>query len=289
MAAIARATRADLEALLRTRQLDRTLTTFLPAAEPADDRQVLPTGLAALDRQLGGGLPRGQLSEVTGTRSSGRSSLLASLLASTTQRGEVAALIDALDMFDPASAAACDVDLGRLLWVRGHSPRPASLGPGAARSVLLWATVLDQSIKALNLILQAGGFGLVALDVAGVPVEAMQRLPFTTWRRLQRVIEGSRTACVVVGEAPMARSEGGVTIELRRAPVHAGNAQENAAGREAVLNTAGGGAAMWAGGSPGERYARRFLGLEVEARIRRTRVIDPAPCAIRFVERRSRF
>src|SRR5215203_2870716 len=72
---------------------------------------------------MGGGLRRGHLSEVGGPRSSGGTAVVASCLASAIARGEVVALIDTHDRFDPVSAAAAGVDLSRLLWVRetGHA------------------------------------------------------------------------------------------------------------------------------------------------------------------------
>ena len=112
--------RADLESLLRTRQLDRTLTTALPPLDPGTNPRLAPSGIPALDARLGGGFPRGQLSELVGPRSSGRTSLLLQMLAAATARGELVALVDALDMFDVESAAAAGVDLARLLWIRGH-------------------------------------------------------------------------------------------------------------------------------------------------------------------------
>src|SRR5213592_3837240 len=112
--------RAGLESLLRARQLDRTLTTALPEIDPRDESALAPSGVTALDARLGGGFPRGQLSELVGPRSSGRTSLVLQLLASATARGELVALVDALDMCDVESAAAAGVDLDRLLWVRGH-------------------------------------------------------------------------------------------------------------------------------------------------------------------------
>src|SRR5262245_30395705 len=99
--------RADLESLLRARQLDRTLTPAVPDAPDsahnpnrADDSVVVPTGIAPLDARLGGGFPRGQLSEIVGPRSAGRTSLVLQMLAAATARGELVALVDALDMFD---------------------------------------------------------------------------------------------------------------------------------------------------------------------------------------------
>ena len=56
--------RADLESLLRARQLDRTLTTALPQVDPGDEHALAPSGISALDARLSGGFPRGQLSEL---------------------------------------------------------------------------------------------------------------------------------------------------------------------------------------------------------------------------------
>ena len=267
--------RADLESLLRTRRLDRTLTTALPPIDPQDEYAIGPSGVTALDATLGGGFPRGQLSELVGPRSSGRTSLLLRLIAAATARGECVALVDALDMLDVESAAAAGVDLERLLWVRGHlvsnpslsardeslaafdgrcilaggvassSNSPAILGRRAlpsrrlARLVLRQAQnalssskggatpdfhhglicrdrnqrALAQAIRAFTLVLQAGRFGLVILDLAEAPPDAVRRLPFTTWLRLQRLLEGCQTMGVLVGNEPMARSSAGLTIK----------------------------------------------------------------------------
>jgi hypothetical protein len=193
---------------LRARSLDRTLTTALPPVDPNDASSVAPTGLSTLDQRLGGGFPRGQLSELVGPRSSGRASLLLSMLAAATARGELVAVIDSLDMFDPGSAAAAGVDLDRLLWIRGY----VAMNPGMCRDMNQRA--MEQSIKALTLVLQAGNFGLVAFDAGEAPAEALRRLPFTTWLRLQRMVEGRQTVCVLVGSEPMARSASGLTMKL---------------------------------------------------------------------------
>jgi recombination protein RecA len=206
---------AVLEAALRTRKLDRTLTSALPSLERTDPLAFVPTGVAALDACLRGGLPRGQLSELAGPRSSGRTTLLLHLIAAAASRGEIAALVDTLDRFDLTSACAAGVDLDRLLWIRGHAittPGDPSLGPQA-----LLDRTLDRALKALNLVLQAGGFGVVALDLADVPLVALKRVPFTTWLRVQRAIEGSDTACVLVTPEPLARSAGGITVLLEAA------------------------------------------------------------------------
>src|SRR5437660_11388589 len=154
---------AHLESLLRARQLDRTLTTALPPLDPHDEYAIGSTGVTALDAKPGGGFPRGQLSEIVGSRSSGRASLLLRLLAASTARGELVALVDALDMLDVESAAAAGVDLDRLLWVRGH----VVTNPGMCRDMNQRA--LEQAIRAFALVLQAGNFGLVGFDATAAP------------------------------------------------------------------------------------------------------------------------
>ncbi len=207
--------RADLEALLRAQKLDRTVQPADDTAAAdrglAADARVLPTGLPALDARLGGGLPRGQMSELAGPRSSGRATVMCAALAAATGRGELAALVDPLDAFDPESAASCGVALDRLLWIRGEG---AAAGPLPLQAKGQSDRVMDRAVKALNLVLQAGGFGLVVLDCAEVPADAIRRLPFTTWFRLQRVVEGSRAVCLLVGPAPVSRSASGVSIQL---------------------------------------------------------------------------
>ncbi len=212
---------AVLESALRARKLDRTLTTALPALERSDPSMLAATGVTALDDCLRGGLPRGQLSEIAGPRSAGRTTLLLRMVAAATRRGEIAAVVDTFDRLDVRSAAAAGVDLERLLWIRGVTlaETDASRGGSALRD-----RTLDRAVKALNLVLQAGGFGLVAIDLADVPAMALKRLPFTTWLRVQRTIEGSDTACVLVVPEPLARSAGGLTLTLGARTTWAGNA-----------------------------------------------------------------
>lgn len=210
---MAKAALAVLESALRARKLDRTLTTSLPSLERTDAAALAPTDMSALDACLRGGLPRGQLSEIAGPCSSGRTTLLLTLVAAATRRGEIAAIVDTCDRLDVASMAA-HADLDRLLWVRGDATGPID-------------RAIDRALKALNLVLQAGGFGVVALDLADVLPLALARLPFTTWMRVQRIVEGSDTACVLVVPAPLARSAGGVTLTLAAKASWAGDSDRS--------------------------------------------------------------
>lgn len=186
--------RAVLESLLRERHLDVTLTTARPwTAEPED--RVAATGIRGIDSPLGGGLRRGHLSEIVGPKSSGRTTVLCHAMAAATARGEVVALVDTSDRFDPASAADAGVDLSRVLWVRERGDA-------------------TRALKATNLVLQAGGFGLVAFDLADVHGMAIRQFPTTTWMRIARVVEGSQTAVLLLGADHIFRSAGGATIAL---------------------------------------------------------------------------
>jgi recombination protein RecA len=226
---MANAALAVLESALRAKKLDRTLTSALPSLERTDAAALASTAVPALDDCLRGGLPRGHLSEICGPASSGRTTLLLTLAAEATRRGEIAAIVDTFDRLDVASAIAAGADLERLLWIRGDTVSGAALVDRA----------IDRALKAVNLVLQAGGFGVVALDLADVPLLALKRIPFTTWMRIQRIVEGSDTACVLVVPQPMARSAGGVTLALEAR-------------------------AAWTGDSD---RSQRLDGLQVEARI----------------------
>src|SRR5579863_7595807 len=95
----------------------------LAEVTPASRLEVCPlpemvsSGITAMDA-LTGGLPRGCLTEICGSASSGRTTLLLAALSAATRRGECCAVVDASDALDPQSVAATGVELERLLWVR---------------------------------------------------------------------------------------------------------------------------------------------------------------------------
>jgi RecA/RadA recombinase len=189
-----------LEHLLRERRLQHDAPPLR-----GEDRRLRPlaTGLAGLDALLDGGFPRGALSEIHGPGSSGRTGVVLGLLARATGGGGLAALVDPLDRFDPSSAAAAGAELPRLLWVRG--PRVASEEPSAK--------TLADATAAVATLSSSGLFDVVALDLAGAARER-RRLPSTTWLRLQRLVEDTTTALVLVAEEHVACAPGGVALAL---------------------------------------------------------------------------
>ncbi len=166
---------------------------------PTEPIRRIETGIPALDAVLGGGLPRGCLSEIVGAASTGRTAFVGSLLAATTRRGEVTAVVDLPDALHPESLWAVGVDMGRLLWVRPPSPQT--------------------SFKCVDVILAAGGFGLVVLDLIGA---RMHGLPFHVWPRLVRLAKQSRTALVVLAQQRVTGSFSTMSVVLTQARTHWG-------------------------------------------------------------------
>lgn len=144
-----------------------------------------------------GEIPRGALTEIAGPPSSGRTTFLNALLAAASAGQEFCALIDAEDTFDPANAAAAGVRLSQVLWVRCGGN-------------------VEHAFKAADLLAQAGGFGLVALDLAGTPSRVARRVPMAAWFRLRHGVQNTRTALVSLGPQINAHSCSALKIELCR-------------------------------------------------------------------------
>jgi hypothetical protein len=197
------ALKAALEDLLRSRRLQGDGPPLR-----GEDRRLspIPTGIRGVDALLGGGLPRGQISEVHGPRSSGRTGLVLSLVAACTARRSLVAWVDPADRLAPASAAAAGVDLGRLFWLRGDGRGRRDRGLPAALSAVL---------SAVATLVGSGLFEVVVLDVAAFSCADLGRLPGPTWIRLQRMIEDSPAALVLLAEAHVAHSPRGASLALR--------------------------------------------------------------------------
>jgi hypothetical protein len=201
--------------------------------------EMVSSGIPQLDL-LTGGIARGCLTEICGTASSGRTSVLLFALAHATQRGEVCALVDASDAFNPASAAAAGMEMSRLLWVRCGEKYPSRKHSSAARRAgcaktsdscqgtpsgipqvaekkfgfSRWESQLGQMLKVTDLLLQSNGFGMIALDLGDVPVPSARRIPLASWFRFRRAIEHTPTALLVLEQQPIAGSCSSVLVKV---------------------------------------------------------------------------
>jgi hypothetical protein len=179
--------RAHLESVLG----ERLSTPFTDLTKRVHD--AVPFGIDVLDKKIGG-LPRGAVTEIFGLPSSGKTSMLLSILAAATARDEVCALVDGNDAFSPESGAKAGIDLKRLLWTRCHN--------------------VDQTLKVTDLLLQSGGFGVVALDISDLQVQSIQAVPLSTWFRFQRAIEKTPTILTILSLHGAAKTCASLAIHL---------------------------------------------------------------------------
>ena len=249
-------TAAPNSALLRT-QIEASLGDRFPSAltfRPPSAPQVFFTGLGGLDA-VTGGIPRGGLTEICGPASCGRTSLLLALLAEVTARQEVCALVDGSDTFDPAAAAAAGVDLRRVLWVRcspGPAPvsgpagsgrpaesakpakssrpaphaTPSPTGTDATRKMLLHSAprlakkgAVEQAMQVTDLLLQSGGFGLIALDFCDIAPATARRVSLTSWFRFRRAVENTPTALIVMQQESNAGACASLVLDMEQKQV----------------------------------------------------------------------
>lgn len=321
--------RSKLEASLA----ERIPSAFTPRIRQAPE--LFPTGIAELDALLEGGIPRGGITEITGSPTTGRTALALSLLALVTCKGGACAWVDAQDALDPESALAHGVNLERLLWLRAGgadfetrapkrlltqkpAPHTANQFTQGARGLhprnetrsmnqavsqlflgngaLLWCekvgtpgtpnrtlefsamgprcaeaqphrreveqvasdrllprrgevalerqagmrfgetpgrqerdlshrkpvraakpqSWLDQALRATDLLLQAGGFGVIVLDMSDVGPEHIMRIPIASWHRFRLAAEQSQAALILLSQAPCAKSCAALVLRCDR-------------------------------------------------------------------------
>ena len=133
----------------------------------------------------------------------------------------MAAIVDAVDRLDPLSLQEAGVDLNRVLWVRG-----AAVTIEMARPALI-EDVVSRAVRAFDLVIRAGGFSLVALDLSDVPSRYVRALPWATWKRLAYANEGRPTVGLVVGQEPMGRSARGVSFAIASSAVWTGTSDQS--------------------------------------------------------------
>ncbi len=183
MSSTAAALRSSIEAIVQAKLGARFDVDFGFREKP--EQELLP-----------GNIPRGAFTEIYGPASSGRTTLMFSALAYLTRQPEFCAYVDAADTFCPRSAAEAGIHLPHLLWVRcsGNS---------------------EHALKAADLLLQGGGFGMLVLDLTGVALRDARRISLASWFRLRNAIEKTPTAFVVAEEQLNAASCSAKQIQCR--------------------------------------------------------------------------
>jgi RecA/RadA recombinase len=195
-------------------QIEMTLANRVPAALTLKIKQapeLFATGIAEVDAVLDGGIPRGGITEVAGAASTGKTSFGLSAIAAITQSGAACAWVDVSDTLSPESAAAANIVLKRLLWLRMSAERRQRVTDKP------WSR-LEQALKATDLLLQAGGFAAIVLDMSDVLTQHAMRIPLSTWYRYRLAAEQARTALLLLTQTQCANSC--AALVLRCEPAH---------------------------------------------------------------------
>ncbi|HEX4156587.1 MAG TPA: recombinase RecA [Acidobacteriaceae bacterium] len=172
--------------------------------------QKIRVGISSVDELLQGGLPVGAITEMIGPESSGRTSLAFSFLSQVTQQGKVCAWIDVSDSLHPESAAAAGIDLAHLLWIRCGTLRQRTSSPKP------WSR-LDQALRSADLLLQAGGFSSIVLDLGSIAPEYASRVPLAIWFRYRSAAERSQVSFILLTQHPCAKSSAELVLKLHQA------------------------------------------------------------------------
>ncbi|HKN01683.1 MAG TPA: hypothetical protein VJX23_14295 [Candidatus Binataceae bacterium] len=169
----------------------------------------LSSGLTALDAILDGGVVRGRISEIVGPIGSGRTSIAARFISAATLAGEVAAWIESARNFDPADIAAGSASLDRILWASVVDDR-RTLALDSSERFRRYR--FSSVFKAAEMVLKAGGFGLVVIDIG--PHAAP--LPQSIALRLAREAERSGAAVIVVAPYRICGTFAALSLKLTR-------------------------------------------------------------------------
>ena len=160
-------------------QVRMTLAEKLPA------RPFFATGLPQIDGLLEGGVPKGAITEtVCPPAETGGALVVRRILRVTGRNQQCVAMIDGQDGFDLCGLT--NELLASLLWVRCRDAA--------------------QALKAADLVLRDGNLPLVVLDLHHNPAKQLRKIPGTTWYRLQRIVEPTPTALLVLTPHAMVTS-----------------------------------------------------------------------------------
>jgi recombination protein RecA len=105
----------------------------------------IPTGSIALDIAIGvGGVPRGRITEIYGTESSGKTTLALQIIAEAQKRGGICAFVDAEHALDPEYARAIGVQIDQLYVSQ----------PGTG----------EEALEIMDALIRTGAIDVVVLD-----------------------------------------------------------------------------------------------------------------------------
>lgn len=109
---------------------------------------------------------------------------------------------------------------------RSVRPQREAFEPTPARNVAQWAKFggmsaagrpwsrIEQALRVTDLLLQAGGFGAIVLDMGSLAPEHVSRIPLATWFRYRAAAERTQASVVLLTQYPCSKSSAGLVLRF---------------------------------------------------------------------------
>lgn len=159
--------------------------------------ETISTGSISLDLALGGGIPRGRVTEIYGPESSGKTTLTLHIIAEAQKKGGQCAFVDAEHALDPEYAKRIGVDMTNLLVSQPDSGEQAlEITETLVRSNAIDVIVVD-SVAALTPRAEIEG------DMGDSHMGLQARLMSQALRKLTASISKSKTSVIFINQIRM--------------------------------------------------------------------------------------
>jgi recombination protein RecA len=156
--------------------------------------ETIPTGSLALDIALGGGIPRGRITEVFGPEMAGKSTVAMHIIAQAQRLGGLAAYIDVEHALDPTFARSIGINIEDLLISQPDTGEQAlEICEALVRSNAVDVVVVD-SVAAL--VPRAEIEGEMGDSMPGLQARLMSQ----ALRKLTAAISRSKTAAIFINQ-----------------------------------------------------------------------------------------
>ena len=159
--------------------------------------ETISSGSLALDLALGGGIPKGRITEIYGPESSGKTTLTLHIISEAQKKGGIAAFIDAEHALDPEYARKIGVDLDNLLVSQPDSGEQAlEIVETLVRSNAVDVIIVD-SVAALTPKAEIEG------DMGDSHMGLQARLMSQALRKLTAAVSRSNVAIIFINQLRM--------------------------------------------------------------------------------------
>jgi hypothetical protein len=133
-------------------------------------------------------------------------------------REEVKGLSDAVGGFlDPAKIAPRCAEPQRRVRIEREAIEPTSSMQTKRRPIVPrkpWSR-MEQALRVTDLLLQAGGFSAIVLDMGSIAPEFALRVPMATWFRYRAAAEKTQASILLLTQHTCARSSAGLVLRLQ--------------------------------------------------------------------------